>query len=86
MHQSKNLFSRGLITPCQPADKVVGTITMGSSPVGLAYDSSNGNVYVSNYGSNNVSIINGTTNKVIGKISVGSSLKIKSSFIFSWSY
>jgi len=39
--------------------------------VGVAYDPSNGYVYVANYGSNNVSVINGSTNKVIASIGVG---------------
>ena len=36
-----------------------------------AFDSTNGYLYVTNSGSNNVSIINGATNKVVGGITVG---------------
>ena len=44
----------------------------GLSPYQAAFDSSNGYVYVTNSGSNNVSVINGATNTVIDTISVGS--------------
>jgi len=48
------------------------TITVGSYPLGVAYDSSNGYVYVANSNSSTVSVINGATNKVIANIAVGS--------------
>jgi len=51
---------------------VIANISVGSNPGGIAYDSSNGNVYVTNFNSNSVSVINGATNKVIGRIAVGS--------------
>ncbi|MGC8689816.1 MAG: hypothetical protein ACP5UG_07235, partial [Thermoplasmata archaeon] len=44
----------------------------GFYPDGAAFDSSNGYVYVTNCGSNSVSVINGATNKVIANIPVGS--------------
>ena len=47
-----------------------GSIKVGSSPFGLAFDSENDYVYVANDGSNSVSIISGTT--VIANVSVGS--------------
>jgi len=40
---------------------VIATVTVGNCPVGAAYDSGNGYVYVANRYSNNVSAINGTT-------------------------
>jgi YVTN family beta-propeller protein len=40
-------------------------------PWGIAYDSSNGYIYVTDYGSNLVSVINGKTNTVIATIPVG---------------
>ena len=43
-----------------------------TGPAGVAYDSSNGSVYVANSGSNNVLVISGATNKVIVNINVGS--------------
>jgi YVTN family beta-propeller protein len=51
---------------------VVATKTVGNEPVGVAFDSANGNLYVSNRGSNTVSVINGLTNSIVGSpISVG---------------
>ncbi|MEM3431431.1 MAG: YncE family protein, partial [Candidatus Micrarchaeia archaeon] len=44
----------------------------GYRPVEVAFDSSNGYVYVTNHLSNNVSVINGATNTVIQTIPVGS--------------
>jgi len=41
-------------------------------PVGVAYDPSNGYIYVTNFGSGTVSVINGATNTVIATIPVGS--------------
>ena len=38
----------------------VVSVPVGSGPVGLAYDSANGYVYVANGGSNNISVLNGT--------------------------
>jgi len=37
--------------------KVIATIPVGSMPAGVAYDPSNGYIYVTNYGSGTVSII-----------------------------
>ncbi|MEM0133652.1 MAG: YncE family protein [Thermoplasmatales archaeon] len=48
------------------------TIAVGSLPVDVAFDSSNGYVYVANSGSNNVSVIKGSTNSVIDTIAVSS--------------
>jgi len=52
--------------------KNIGNITVGSAPAGVAYDSSNGYVYVANSASDTVSVINGATNTVIASIAVGS--------------
>jgi YVTN family beta-propeller protein len=40
------------------------------SPAGIAYNSDNGNLYVTNRGSDTVSVINGTTNTLIDELSV----------------
>jgi len=53
-------------------DTVIANISVGSYPRGIAYDSSNGCVYVTNFNSSSVSVINGATNTVIANISVGS--------------
>src|SRR5256712_67980 len=47
---------------------LVGTIQVGTSSYGIAYG--NGNIYVANFGSNNVSVIN-ATNTVVATIPVG---------------
>ena len=51
---------------------VIDTVSVGSNPFGAAFDSSNGYVYVTNFGSNNISVINGATNAVVDTVSVGS--------------
>jgi YVTN family beta-propeller protein len=56
--------------------KLVATVGVGSSPVGLAYDdpgnfANNALVLVTNSGSNSVSVINDTSNTVFATISVG---------------
>ena len=52
--------------------QVMGNVSLGfSGPLGLAYDPSNGNIYMSNSGSNRVSVINGTSNQVMENITVG---------------
>ena len=55
-----------------PNNPLIASISVGSEPVGVAYDSSNRYVYVANENSSSVSVINGTTNTVIASISVGS--------------
>ena len=42
------------------------------SPAGIAYNSDNGNLYVTNRGSDSISVINGTTNTLVDEISVNS--------------
>ena len=49
----------------------LGTIAVGTGPVGVAYSPSNDRIYVANYGSNNVSVINPATNTVVTTIAVG---------------
>jgi len=51
----------------------VGTIPVGSFPDAVAADGDNGYVYVVNSDSNNVSVINGSTDKVAGSIIVPAS-------------
>lgn len=53
-----------------PAYGNVSSIPVGINPTRADYDIGNGFVYVTNYGSNNVSVINGTT--VIGSVNIGS--------------
>ena len=46
------------------------TLGVGNSPFGIAYDPSNGNLYVANFEPGTVSVINGTTNSVVSTINV----------------
>ena len=48
----------------------LGTIAVGTYPDGVAYSPSNDRIYVANYGSNNVSVID-PTNTVVATIAVG---------------
>ena len=59
--------------PVYETGSVVATVPVGAFPYGAAYDSGNGDVYVSNYLSNDVSVISGTTNTVVATVPVGSS-------------
>lgn len=56
-------------TCTNPVGCVVENISVGNSPGSLVYDSGDGDVYASNYGSNNVSVMNGTS--MVGTASVG---------------
>jgi YVTN family beta-propeller protein len=49
----------------------VATITVGGSPIGIAFNPDNGFMYVANSGSNTVSVINPVTNTVVATIPVG---------------
>lgn len=50
---------------------VIATIPTGRSTDALAFDSANGDIYATNSGSNNVSVISTSTNTVIQSVSVG---------------
>ena len=55
------------------SNAVVATISVGSHPDGVAFASSNGDIYVANYGGNTVSVISTSSNAIVGSpISVGS--------------
>ncbi|MCI4351367.1 MAG: PKD domain-containing protein [Thermoplasmata archaeon] len=50
----------------------VTAVNVGSNPVGVAYDSGRGEVFVANYNSNNVSVFTDTNGTVVASIGVGS--------------
>src|SRR4051812_6515013 len=65
------IFSTNIIFQPAKADSVIGSIPVSGPPYGIAYDAANGNIYVGNQAGNTVSVISGTTNAVIGTITVG---------------
>ncbi len=52
---------------------VTASFPVGSDPFGVAIDTSTGNVYVTNTGSNNVTVINGSSGANVANIPVGAS-------------
>ncbi len=50
--------------------KIAGEVTVGNTPTGLAFDPSNGYLYVSNAGSGNVTVVNATTMHAVDSIIV----------------
>ena len=55
------------------AQSTMITIKVGESPQNMEYNPSNGNIYVSNFNSGDISVIDSGTNKVIHTILVNSS-------------
>ena len=53
------------------ANTVTATITVGSQPVGVAFNPDDGDLYVANRGGGTVSVIDGTANTVTATITVG---------------
>ena len=51
---------------------IITTISVGSTPWGIAFDSTNNRMYVVNFAAGTVSVINTATNAVVDTISVGS--------------
>lgn len=52
---------------------IIASITVENGPVEFTYNPGNGNLYVSNYASDSVSVIDSDNNKVLTTITVGSS-------------
>src|SRR3989442_5107964 len=73
MRGAENQLTQGLAssapTPDSGGGTVVANVTVGNSPQGVAHDSGNGYVYVANWGSDTVTVINGTT--VVATVPVG---------------
>jgi YVTN family beta-propeller protein len=49
----------------------IESIPAGDNPFGIAFDDSNGYVYVTNYWSDNVTVINGATDQIVGSVGTG---------------
>ncbi len=58
---------------CVDGNTVTATIAVGSYPIGVAVSPDGTTAYITNYGSNSVSVINTATNTVTATIAVGSS-------------
>jgi YVTN family beta-propeller protein len=60
--------------PSLPPNEVYGveaTVAVGPNPVGVAYDASNGYLYITNSQGDNVTVLNGATQKVVANLAVG---------------
>ena len=67
-----NVYSNTVSVIDGKTNTLVTSIPTGGSIVdGVAYDSSNGNIYAINAGSGTVSVIDGSSNTVTGTIPVG---------------
>ena len=55
------------------AQMISQSIKVGEAPQNMNYNPSNGNMYVANFNSGDISVIDSATNKVISTIQVGSS-------------
>ena len=62
------VIASSLVTPFARAQTVVATVTVGSGPADLAYDSARGEVFVANDGSDTVSVISDSTNTVVATV------------------
>jgi YVTN family beta-propeller protein len=65
--------ANGPSPPANSVNGVVATVPVGSQPFDIAYDTANGDSYVLNAASDNVSVISGSTNVVVASIPVGAS-------------
>jgi YVTN family beta-propeller protein len=67
-------YSNNVTVISGTTNSVVGAIPVGLNPFGIAYDSSNGDLYVSNGGGSNVTVIDAATSATVASIPVGSGL------------
>ena len=67
LSSSSGLFSYALAAE----NAVIATLSVGTTPEGVAFDSVNTRMYVPNYNDDTVSVINTATNAVIATVSVG---------------
>ena len=78
--QTGTLYISGSVPPSGVVGKLIamnpatgavtGQVTVGRSPAGIAVDTLSGDVFVSNAGSNNVSVVDGTTMRPIVSVPV----------------
>ena len=65
-----NLYNGTLITLDSTASHTLASTRIGDLPSAIAVDGANGNLYITNSYSSNVSVVDGTTNEVTGSIPV----------------
>ena len=53
------------------ADTIVDTIAVGQGPIALAFNPENDNMYVADFNSGNVSVIDSSNNTIVDSIAVG---------------
>ncbi|HYL67470.1 MAG TPA: fibronectin type III domain-containing protein [Nitrosopumilaceae archaeon] len=70
------LVSIGMIVHNAFADTYVDTIQVGSNPYGVDVNSNTNKIYVANYGSGTVSVINGSTDKVVNTIGASNPFRL----------
>lgn len=56
-----------------PAKSQIASVTVGTRPIGVAYDSVKSEIFIVNQGSSSVSVIDDSTNTVVATVAVGSS-------------
>src|SRR5438128_1114719 len=66
------VIASSLVAPSARAQTVVATVSVGSNPVGVAYDSGKGEIFVTIPGPDTVSVISDSTNTVVATVPVGS--------------
>jgi YVTN family beta-propeller protein len=59
------------VTNAVHAVGVTATITVGTGPEGVAYDSAKGEIFIANYKLNTVSVISDSSNAVVATVPVG---------------
>ena len=67
--ENPSSLPQGYLAAISPAtDSLVRLIPVGIDPIAVAYDSSNGLLYVVNFHSNNISVVDPVTNSTIGSL------------------
>ncbi|MGA7649416.1 MAG: hypothetical protein WBW40_01745 [Thermoplasmata archaeon] len=81
---STAVYYGGYLAAISPAtDRLVQLIPVGLIPEGVAFDSTNGLLYVLNYDSNNISVIDPSTNAVVGSLAVPPHSAMEGSMAFN---
>jgi YVTN family beta-propeller protein len=66
-----SVFASSLAFPLANGQTVTATVPVGTGPFGLAYDSAKDEIFVANQGSDTVSVVSDSNNKVIATVKVG---------------